>query len=117
MVAAPVIGSTVILVLYVIRDVFVSQIGPYDPAVDWNSYLRYFEIDSVFFLIPALLVHLWLPLFGLSVLVTKVIQLLMSTVGVARWFIEGGQDHPLQAVGFVATAIVFAAGAILHWWP
>jgi hypothetical protein len=57
--------------------------------------------------IAALLVHLWLPFFALCVGVLKGMNYLLLATKQVQWFIKRGKDHPLDALGFVATPLVF----------
>jgi hypothetical protein len=55
----------------------------------------------------ALLVHLWLPLFAISVVLLKGLNYFLLAAKTAQWFLKRGKDHPLEAVGFVAAPLVF----------
>jgi hypothetical protein len=68
--------------------------------------------DPIFLLMPALFVFIWLPLFGVSLLIIRLINMLAVTVGKVQWFLKGGEAEPLRAVGYVAGFIVFA-GTVL----
>jgi hypothetical protein len=57
--------------------------------------------------IAALLVHLWLPFFALSVGVVKGLNYLLWATKGMRWFIKQGRDHPFDAIGLVAAPLVF----------
>ena len=61
---------------------------------------------------PALLVHLWLPLFALGALGVRLLYFVFGAVGWFQWFIKGGEQHPLRAVGWVAAVLVFAGAAL-----
>jgi hypothetical protein len=65
-------------------------------------------------LAPALAVHLWLPIFGLAVVLTHTISMFARAATWMQWFIKQGQHHPFQAVGYVASVIVFASGVIIQ---
>jgi hypothetical protein len=66
-----------------------------------------------FFIIPALTIHLWLPLLALSMLALKFLK---WATGKAQWFFEGGQEHPLRIIGYVASLLVFLGSGILSQW-
>jgi hypothetical protein len=76
-----------------------------------DSLTRIFEPE--FLLVPAMIVFAWLPLFGISLLIIRLINILTTTVGKMQWFLKGGQDHPLIAVGYVASVIVFVTAVAL----
>jgi hypothetical protein len=59
------------------------------------------------FVFAALIVHLWLPVCGLCVAVLKMLNYFRLAVGRTQWFISRGNDHPLEAIGYVAAIIVF----------
>ncbi len=62
--------------------------------------------------IAALAVHLWLPLFAVSVLVVQGINSFLWAARKMQWFLKQGQHHPLDAIGYVAAAIVFIVTAM-----
>jgi hypothetical protein len=66
-------------------------------------------------LVAALLVHLWLVLFALSVGVLKTLTIVRTAIGWTQWFFKEGRFHPLDAVGYVAAAIVFVTTAAFRW--
>jgi hypothetical protein len=58
-------------------------------------------------LLPALIVYAWLPLFAFSVVVLRVVGWTLKSVKMAQWFLKAGKQHPLHAIGLVASASVF----------
>ena len=71
-------------------------------------------IWSVIFFLPTLAVHLWLPLFGFGLLCVTGLKYLLQAIGGVRWFLERGDDHPLDAVGYVLGTIVFVGAGSLQ---
>jgi hypothetical protein len=69
---------------------------------------------SIFYhlMMPAFIIHLWLPIFALSSLVVKLIYLIFRAVEWAQWFLKQGDAHPLKAIGIVATIIVFGSAIV-----
>jgi hypothetical protein len=63
---------------------------------------------------PAFLVYLWLPLFLIGGLLNSGLNAFFRTGGLAQRFIKHGDEHPLDAIGMVAAAIVFVATVILQ---
>jgi hypothetical protein len=57
--------------------------------------------------VGALIVHLWLPFFALCVGILKGLNYFLLAAHTAQWFLKRGKDHPLEAIGFVATPLVF----------
>ena len=58
---------------------------------------------------PALVIHLWLPLFALSSLSVKTVYWIFRATNWAQWFLIHGDAHPFRAIGVVATIIVFGS--------
>jgi hypothetical protein len=61
---------------------------------------------------PSFVIHLWLPLFAVSLLAVRLVYLSFRAVERAQWFLKQGDAHPFRAIGIVATIIVFG-GAML----
>ena len=72
-------------------------------------YLPDVAAQGVFLLFPAMAVFAWLLLFGLSLGIIRLFYLVRPIVGKVQWFLKGGQEHPLMAVGYVAAIIVFSS--------
>lgn len=67
-------------------------------------------------LVPAALaVHVWLPLFGLGLIILRGGASFAKPVAFMRWFLDQGDNHPYEAVGYVVAAAVFLTGATVHW--
>jgi hypothetical protein len=62
---------------------------------------------------PALIIHLWLPLFVLSSLLVKLVIWIFRAVAWAQWFLKEGDAHPFKAIGIVATIIVFGSAMLV----
>ena len=56
---------------------------------------------------PALAVFAWLPLFALGILTARFLTPMSWIVGRTQWFLKGGKEHPLKAIGYVAAVVVF----------
>jgi hypothetical protein len=63
--------------------------------------------SDLFFVVPALAVFAWLPLFALGIVTARLLTPLSSIVGRTQWFLKEGKEHPLKAVGYVAAIVVF----------
>jgi hypothetical protein len=57
---------------------------------------------------PALAVHLWLPLLGVTLLILKILKYLTKPLNFMKWFLKQGNDHPFEAIGIVAAVVVSA---------
>jgi hypothetical protein len=66
-----------------------------------------------FGLVPAFIIHLWLPLFALSSLTVQLVFWVFRAVEWAQWFLKQGDAHPLKVIGFVATIIVFGSAMLV----
>jgi hypothetical protein len=89
---------------------------PFFPAV-WRAYgnpLQMLDVD-VYTLLPAVVVHLWLPLLAVAIIMTRAAGWFSKAVGWMQWFLRQGQHHPFQAVGYVASVIVFASSAVIQY--
>jgi len=64
--------------------------------------------------LAGLIVHLWLPFFALCLVVLKRLNYILLAVNRVQWFLEGGKDHPLDALGLVAAPLVFFGGAVVQ---
>jgi hypothetical protein len=62
---------------------------------------------------PALIIHLWLPLFALSTLIARLVFWIFRAVEKAQWFLKQGDAHPLKAIGIVAIIIVFGSAMLV----
>jgi hypothetical protein len=99
-----------LLVLFVVAIlvsalISIANIGVVDFIVSGGS--------SFGILLPALIIHLWLPLFALSSWGVRLVYLILRAVEWAQWFIKQGDAHPLKAVGIVATIIVFGSAMLV----
>ena len=63
--------------------------------------------------LAALIVHLWLPMLALCIGIVKTLNWLRVAVGRTQWFFKTGNEHPLEALGYVAAGLVFiGVGAV-----
>lgn len=69
---------------------------------------------SAFFrlMLPALVIHLWLPLLVVASLGVRVVFVIFRAVEWAQWFLKQGDQHPIRAIGVVATVLVFVGVAL-----
>jgi hypothetical protein len=65
-------------------------------------------------LVAALVVHLWLPLFGVCVGLLRAANYARRAVGLTQWFLKDGRQQPLEAIGYVAASIVFIGTIIVQ---
>lgn len=64
-------------------------------------------------LVPAVFVHLWIPLLLIGALANMVINGFFRATKFAQWFLKRGSQHPLEAIGM--TASVFAFFGVAAW--
>jgi hypothetical protein len=112
LVIGPLAGMFVVLLFALVREIGLFAFwatpdvlpGVADTLIVW----------SVIFFLPTLAVHLWLPLFGFGLLCVAGLKHLLQAIGGVRWFLERGEDHPLDAVGYVLGTIVFVGTGVLQ---
>ena len=109
------IGSLVVVFIFIIRDNILAWItfGSFEISLDT---LRISNLTSRhnFSMWAAVAVHFWLLLFALGILVLRLLSPLLWAAGKVQWFIEQGQYRPVEAVGYVAAAVVFVTTALAH---
>lgn len=114
LVVGAIIGSGVVILMYVVRDYWFSQMGLAQFQVAYHirgapgSTLELMA-TSLFFVIPAVAVHLWLILLVLGVIAIRLGRAITRSVTGMQSILKEGHSHPLRAIGFVAATIVFAA--------
>jgi hypothetical protein len=116
---APIIGVFIVAVCYDIRDVidFSLTTGTFhlryflEDFDDWLVFLSHRGTRRAF-LIPALVVHLWLPLFAFGIVVAKFLNSVRAAGRFSQWFFVQGQEHPLRSIGYIAGAMTFVMVAI-----
>jgi hypothetical protein len=123
-ITGPLVGGAVILALYsalCLAAVYWTQVDVIGWQLRLPSAVLVFPTAIVLLPVlvlcvpPALLVHLWLLLFGAGVIVCKLVNAIRSLAARMQWFLKQGQHHPFQAVGLVASAIVFVSGALIQY--
>jgi hypothetical protein len=67
-------------------------------------------------LAPAVVVHLWFPLFALAAVMAQALGWFSKAVSWMQWFLKQGQHHPFQAVGYLAALIVFVIALAAELW-
>jgi len=66
---------------------------------------------------PVFFVHLWLPLFLVGALGIRAVFLFVEAAKWAQWFLKGGYQRPIRAIGTVAAVVVLASTAIVQVFP
>jgi hypothetical protein len=75
-------------------------------SLDWQD-------PRTSFILPALAVHLWLPLFGIGVAFARAVNSFAWSVDKMQWFLKQGRLHPLQAIGYVAAVVIFISATTI----
>jgi len=110
---APVVGALVVIALYSIYDVSRFSLET------WTFHFSYFVDNIIWWFgrinlpltmraaltLPAMAVHLWLPLFAVAVMLVRTFNLGVAATRKMQWFLKGGAQRPLRAIGFVAAAV------------
>lgn len=111
----PVGGTLLIFIIFIIRDYCMSHMT-FQISHPWASITNFVLYDTFLlssrpdwwtFFFGAMVVYLWLPLLALAASAAQALNYFRLAVGWARWFLKRGQDHPLEAIGYVAAIIVF----------
>jgi hypothetical protein len=125
----PAIGA---LVIFLITFSVSTGLAVFDPGDFWR--VLAFRAGNYFFLwshnlsvlasgrvpleaallLPAIAIHLWLPLLAIGLAGTRLLYWFTSATQLAQWFIKQGRWHALDAVGFVAAFIVLVTTAVLQ---
>jgi hypothetical protein len=114
LIVGPLLGMFVVVLFTLVRSVGVMEdtiwagIDLFQP--DFNSTII-IGAFSVVGSLPAFAVHLWLPLFVFGLLCVNGLNYTMWAIGGMQWFLKRGNEHPLDAVGYVLGAIVFVGAA------
>jgi len=77
-----------------------------------TRYSRFLSTSAMLFL-PAMATHLWLPLFVFGAIGVRLVNSFVWATEKMQWFLKRGRDHPYQAIGYVAAAIVFVGTALI----
>jgi hypothetical protein len=133
LIVGPAVGAALILIVYTVGH-YLMMLMAVANNVGWQALLdpvfyvtgarKFFERyallwgseQSLFriFVIPAIAVHIWLPLLALGVLGMQFMNSFLWAAGKMQWFLKRGQHHPFQAIGYVAAGIVFIGGSVAH---
>jgi hypothetical protein len=119
-------GMGVVVGFAIIQNMVVAAVEM--SSVDYVSTSRRF-IDETFsqlmatfygpvwlaLFLASLVVHLWLPLFLLAAWALRGTEYLKLAIGWTQWFIRQGRHHPFEAIGYVASAIVFVSTAAIQY--
>jgi hypothetical protein len=118
----PAIVIAVVLIFIVVRDVLfiLHRMMEEDASLkfwfyDFLDMLTFSTLQGyIGITLAAFAVHLWLPLFGLGVGILELLNLLRIAVTKTQWFLKGGRQHPLDAVGYVAGTLVFIIAVVIQ---
>ena len=109
---APIIGAVIVAIVYLIRDIggFSLQTWTFRFSYfidDFYNWVRFISNAGVRWalLLPAFVVHLWLPLFAIGVVVAQALNSFKSAAQFSQWFFLKGQAHPFRSVGAVAALV------------
>ena len=108
---APAIGLLIVALCYAALDIgnFSISVGEFhwryfrEDFWQWYRFI-YNQTMRWSLLVPALLVHLWLPLFALGVLIAQLLNSVRVAGRFSQWFFAEGEAHPLRSIGYIAGA-------------
>jgi hypothetical protein len=123
-IASSMVGALVVVVSFIaflyIGDIIVFFTNTwFREVMNWDIDVvvsaLYLAFSNLFIRLmsPALIIHLWLPLFVLSTLAVRLIYWIFRAVEWAQWFLKQGYAHPFKAIGIVATIIVFGSAMLV----
>jgi hypothetical protein len=89
------------------------------PRNDWLHAFMMLIVSKVIIITSAgaLLVHMWLPLFALSIGLLRGMYYFLLATRWAQWFLRRAQGHPFEVVGLVAAPLIFIGAAAALWIP
>jgi len=58
-------------------------------------------------MLPAIAVNLWMLFFAIGIVFIKALSPIRWLSAKVQWFLDHGEQHPLEAIGFVGAFIVF----------
>jgi hypothetical protein len=116
LVSGPLFGMSVVVIFVFVRNFgLLLWLDPHDVQAHMSRALEgIINKDVLLLSLPALAVHLWLPLFGFGLLCVNGLNYLMRVIGGMQWFLKRGREHPLDAVGYVLGFLVFVGTGILQ---
>jgi len=119
--AGPIVGVFFVILIFYVLVMFLlyfwMKMCPFQN--DWCGLDIPFPVISFIVAAPivnlsAFVVHLWLPILALCIAIVRVLNWLQVAVGKTQWLLKGGKEHPLDAIGYVAAALVFAGTGALR---
>jgi hypothetical protein len=122
LVTGALIGILFVIVLFIIRELVLSfYTWVHLPPSVFDSFsdifvdsiarnIKYYEWSAL--TIAALVVHGWLLLFAIGIMVLRVLNRILWATSKVQWFLQKGRDHPLDAIGYVAGALVLFSTAV-----
>jgi len=108
---AELVGSIIVFVLLMLRDIvtvyLMIGISALSAFIDhpYRAYLAYTSLQyglNLSFTAPTLAVHLWLALFAFGLAFMRLLHYAARVAVKVQWFLDKGETHPLDAVGYVA---------------
>ena len=118
MVRAVSYGAIVILLAYCIALISVTfAIRIYLGASAREGSIFATILDLAFgplwrWMIPALMVHLWLLLMVIGSALTRLVSSFFRAIDLAQWYLTQGRLHPFTAIGLAAAAFVFVIAVL-----
>jgi hypothetical protein len=107
------VGVVIVLFGNAFRAVSVAltfDLGSVSRSPNSNYFISVFPLlfqSYAVLCLPAMVVFVWLPLFALAITFFRGLDTLFWLVGRTQWFLQDGEQHPLRAVGYAASIIVF----------
>lgn len=118
------VGAVIVLfmssVMRWMENVFVHGLSPWEALqanmAYWSFAIRNYIVDTPGFplMLPAIAVNLWLIFFAIGLLCIKSLSPVLWLSAKMQWFLERGEQHPLEAIGYVGAFIVFVGVTLIQ---
>jgi hypothetical protein len=124
-------GMFTILFFYFLRDAIIAFIGSIrwgqSIGATWRLLIGGWRLEyralwtgqgiavlHSLVILPALVTHIWLLLLAVAVALVRASRYFFLSVEKVQWVLKKGDEHPLEAAGYVAAVVVFFIGAASH---
>jgi len=74
--------------------------------------LKDHSLTDLSYALPAIVVFVWLPLFAFGIITARLLTPVSLIIEKTQWFLKGGKEHPLKAIGYVAAVVVFVSTVV-----
>jgi hypothetical protein len=91
------------------------MLGDLGDETESEFLLKFFLDDNLaWIMLSSLLMFIWLPLCFFGYLGLRFLNIFLYFIDLTQWFIKRGNQHPLRAIGVVASGLVFVIAVATH---